>query len=150
MDTPITESEADTLFTQTRSDGTTVAQPGVHDSFLQFVRLISTVALPTGQAVLVCRLSPDAPALAWIIGEKLTLGKMPDCTISAPEVKTLSRLHFTIVRTPEGCMITDHSSNGTFLYPGTIRLPREEPYLLKDGDILWVEGLVLAFKDATE
>lgn len=148
MDTTITESEADTLFTQSRMDNFVPQQPALHDGFLRFVELLSAVKPPPGQAILVFHRQPTAPPEMHILGESLTLGRRLDCTIPLPEIQTLSGLHFTISRTDSGFLLTDQSRNGTFLYPGTRRLPPNESYLLNDGDLLWVEGIVLAFKAA--
>ena len=148
MDASITEFEADTLFAHTRVDNFVPQQPAQHDSFLQFVGLLSSVQLPTEQAVLVWRRRPGAEPETCVLRDSLTLGKLPGCTISVPEIPTVSKLHFIIDRTSSGYLLTDCSTNGTFLYPGTRRIPPGEPYLLNNGDLMWVEGMVLAFKAA--
>lgn len=148
METTLTEAEADSLFTDSRTGEPVLDQPVTHDSFRQFVSLMSGVTQPPGTAILVCRRKPDSKPETFPLAEKFTLGKQPDCDLSVTDKPTVSKLHFVIERVGTGYLLTDRSSNGTFLYPGTRRLPRDEPYPLKDGDLLWVEGLVLAFKAA--
>src|SRR5262249_48588969 len=101
---------------------------------------------------------PSAPVLLWrgsnqtghhaVIHDPLVVGRAPDPPgLAFPEDKLLSRNHFSICVTEEGCLLRNlNSKNGTAVNgPGETVRQR----LLRDGDLILAGNHIFAFLEQT-
>lgn len=102
---------------------------------------------------------PSAPVLLWrennqmvrhaLIQDPLVVGRAPEpAGLAFPEDKLLSRNHFSISSTDEGCLLQNlNSKNGTVVNcPGETAPQR----LLRDGDLILAGNHIFAFLDQSQ
>ena len=99
---------------------------------------------------------PPAPLLAWrdssqtvrhtLIQGSLVVGRMPEPPgLALPEDRLLSRSHFSISVTEEGCLLRNlNSKNGTAVNQPGQTVPER---LLRDGDLIVAGSHIFAFLD---
>src|SRR6266566_850357 len=101
-------------------------------------------------------LLPSSPVLVWResdqtvrhapIHDRLVVGRAPDPSgLAFPEDKLLSRHHFSIGITEEGCLLQNlNSKNGTAVNRAGETFPQR---LLRDGDLILAGNHIFAFLD---
>jgi hypothetical protein len=102
---------------------------------------------------------PPCPVLVWresnqtvrhaLIHDPFVVGRSPEPRgLAFPEDKLLSRNHFSICVTEEGCLLRNlNSKNGTAInQPGETAGQR----LLRDGDLILAGNHIFAFLDQTQ
>jgi pSer/pThr/pTyr-binding forkhead associated (FHA) protein len=77
------------------------------------------------------------------IGASLRFGRSQDNDISFPDLREVSRHHFTIFAHENEFVLTDaDSANGTFVRGNPARI---QTHHLRDGDVLEAAGILFAF-----
>lgn len=94
--------------------------------------------------------SAALPGDGWIeLGRELTIGRGKDNVLVLDDpIGAISKHHCTISNVDNGCVLTDHSRNGSFLNCGAHAVGREKPIPLKAGDILQIGHYVLTMVGA--
>jgi hypothetical protein len=85
----------------------------------------------------------EEPIRVVPIGNRLRVGRSPEAEITFPDMREISRLHFTITADDVDFILTDTtSSNGTFIRGRTRRIER---HVLVNGDVIEAGGIAFVF-----
>jgi hypothetical protein len=102
---------------------------------------------------------PSSPILAWresnqtvrhaVIHGTVIVGRAPELPgLAFPEDKLLSRSHFSVCVTEEGCLLRNlNSKNGTAVNRAGETVSQR---LLRDGDLIFAGNHIFAFLDQTQ
>jgi type VI secretion system FHA domain protein len=91
------------------------------------------------------------PGDGWMeLGRELKIGRGGDNALVLDDpVGVISKHHCTISNTGEGCVLTDHSRNGSFLNGGAHAVEKQKPIALKAGDFIQIGHYVLTMVGAS-
>ena len=112
-------------------------------SNLRFVaELLSEAPMPFAGPALIFR-TRDNAVRTVPIGASLRFGRSHENHISFPDLREVSRHHFTISVHGDEFVLTDaNSANGTFIRGNPARI---QTHHLRDGDVVEAAGILFAF-----